>query len=443
MISVRLFALLLSVGMCVASCADDWPAWSGANGLDEWTEDGILDKFPEGGLKPTWSVPIGSGYSGPVVSSGNIYVSDYVPKPDSRIMEATERLVCLDEATGTEKWATTWETHYRRQMASYATGPRATPLVTDGRVFVLGATGRMVAIDAKSGDIIWQHDALKDFGGQVPTWAYSASPVAWKDSVIFTCGGSEGMLLCFDQATGKLKWRGLPMDHEASYSSPAIMTLAGRTQLVQWSMQQLGGFDLETGEQLWAVPFTCQSNMGIGRPVQIGNRLLVSCFYNGSMLIEVEGDSAKVIWKKSGTGERKGKTAGLHAVITTPIVEGNYFYGTGSYGELRGLKLEDSERIWEDNTLTRQGRWGSMFWVKNADRYFVNNDLGELLIMTFTPEGPKLTDRAQLIEPDTHCGFGPRRMADAMVNWVHPAYANGHVIIRNDSEIRRVSLRKQ
>lgn len=439
---VRLLTLTTACLFGTAN-ADDWPAWSGAAGVDQWTEDGVLTEFPKDGLKPTWSVKIGSGYSGPVVSDGCVYVTDYLPKPETKKMEAIERLVCLDEQTGKTKWVAEWETHYRRQMASYATGPRATPLVTNGRVFVLGSTGRILAIDAKTGDVQWKHDALEDFGGQVPIWAYSASPVAFEDTVIFACGGSEGMLLCFDQATGTLKWRGLPIEHEASYSSPAIMTLAGRTQLVQWSMQQLGGFDPATGKQLWAVPFTCQSNMGIGRPVQIGNRLLVSCFYNGSMLIEVGKDGAEVIWKKSGTGERKDKTDGLHAVITTPIVEGDYFYGTGSYGELRGLKLADSERLWEDTTLTRQDRWGSMFWVKNQDHYFVNNDLGELLIMKFRPEGPQVIDRAQLIEPTTHCGFGSRRFADALVNWVHPAYANRHIIIRNDAEIRRVSLEQK
>lgn len=437
----RLTALCCLVMIPHQLQADDWPCWSGTEGIDIWKEEGILKKFPDDGLKPDWVVPTGSGYSGPVVSEGKVYLTDYVPEPETRTMEAVERLLCLDESTGEILWKTEWKTHYRRQMASYATGPRATPLVANGIVFVLGATGRMLAIDKENGNIKWQHDALTDFGGQVPIWAYSSSPVAYQDTVIFACGGSDGMLLCFEQTSGELKWRGLPIDHEASYSSPAIMQIAGTTQLVQWSMQQLGGFDPATGKQLWSVPFTCQSNMGIGRPVQIGNRILVSCFYNGSMLVEVGRNNAKVIWKKAGASERQGKTEGLHAVITTPIVEGDCFYGTDSYGELRGLKLENSERLWEDTTLTRQGRWGSFFWVRNGDRYFVNNDLGELLIMKFSPDGPTVIDRTDLIKPDTHCGFGPRRFGDALVNWVHPAYANGHVIIRNDSEIRRVSLK--
>ena len=182
--------------------------------------------------------------------------------------------------------------------------------------------------------------------------------------------------------------------------------------------------------------------MGIARPVLVGsNQILVSCFYNGSMLVEVNGTDASVVWKKGGRSERPGQTRSVHCVMTIPIVEGDHFYGTCSYGELRGLTLADGERVWENKKMTRQGRWGSIFWVKNGDRYFVNNDLGELLIMTFSPEGPNLIDRAKLIEPDTHCGYGPRRFGDELVNWVQPAYANQHVIIRNDSEVRRVSLK--
>ena len=84
-----------------------------------------------------------------------------------------------------------------------------------------------------------------------------------------------------------------------------------------------------------------------------------------------------------------------------------------------------------------------MFWVKNGDRYFVNNDLGELLIMQFTPGGPKVIDRTQLIKADTQCGYGPRRFADALVNWVHPAYANRHVVIRNDEDLKSLKCQVQ
>ncbi len=420
--------------------AADWTQWAGNDRLCNWTESGILKKFPVAGLKPTWSVSIGSGYSGPVVSAGRVFVTDYRPKPGSEILEAIERVLCLDEQTGKILWTHEWETHYRRQLGSYATGPRATPLVVSDRLYTIGATGRLHCFDAKTGEVQWEIDSLKEFDADVPTFGVSASPIAWKETVIFVCGGRDGLLRALDQSTGKETWKAIPADYEMPYSAPEILKIGGVPQLIQWDQTQLSALNPDDGKVIWQVPFRARSNMALTRPVLSKGRLLVSGFYNGSMLLKVAADSADVLWKNGGVGERPNQTASLHAVITTPIVESEHIYGTCSYGELRGLRMSDGERIWEQKDATRQGRWGSMFWVKNGDRYFVNNDLGELLIMQFTDKGAKVIDRTQLIEPDTHCGYGPRRFADALVNWVQPAYANRHVIIRNDSEIRRVSL---
>lgn len=424
-----------------AGSADDWNQWAGNTRDGQWNETGIVSEFPEGGLKPEWVIPIGSGYAAPVVAEGRIYVVDYRPKPETRRMEAIERMLCLDEKTGKEIWSHEWETHYRRQMQSYATGPRAAPLIAGDYVVCIGATGRIFCLNRVDGQVQWEHDALEAFGARVPVWGISASMIGWRDRVIIPCGGEDGLLRCFDLKSGETKWTAIPAAYELPYCSPEIFEINGREHLVQWSQERLSGLDPETGREIWHVPFRARSNMGIGRPVQIGNRILVSCFYNGSMLVEVNEDNeASIVWKKGGKGERPNQTESLHAVMTTPIVEGDHFYGTCSYGELRGLRLSDGERVWENKELTRQGRWGSIFWAKNGDRYFVNNDLGELLIVKFTPTGAELIDRTQLIKPDTNCGYGPRRFGNALVNWVQPAYANGHVIIRNDSEIRRVSL---
>ena len=437
--TIAILNSLLLVTVASAS-ADDWTQWAGNDRQCTWNETGILKKFPADGLKPTWSIPIGSGYFGPVVWQGRVFVTDYRPKPGTSILEAMERVLCLDEQSGKILWTHQWETHYRRQLQSYATGPRATPLVDDGRLYTMGATGRMHCFDAESGNVEWEYDALEEFGAEVPIYAMSASPIAWKDTVIYVCGGRDSQLRAFDKASGKEKWKALPADYDMPYSSPVILEIAGTFQLIQWDQQHLNSLNPDNGKVLWQVPFRVRSNMALARPVLVGDRLLISGFYNGSMLVKVTAEGPKVLWKNGGDGERPHQTKSLHAVITTPITEDEYFYGTCSYGELRGLRLMDGSRIWERKDLTRQGRWGSMFWVKNGDRYFVNNDLGELLIMEFTPDGPKVFDRTKLIEPDTHCGYGPRRFADALVNWVPPAYANRHVIIRNDSEIRRVSL---
>jgi hypothetical protein len=136
-----------------------------------------------------------------------------------------------------------------------------------------------------------------------------------------------------------------------------------------------------------------------------------------------------------------GETDGLHAMITTPLIEGDHIYGVGSYGELRGLNARTGERLWMSDQMVAQARWGTAFMVKQNDRYFVVNDDGFLIIAEFTPEGYVERGRTRLIEPTSDSGYGPRKAYDRKVNWSHPAFANGHIFHRNDNEIIRASLR--
>ena len=423
--------------------ATDWPQWAGPDRQGTWSEEGILERFPEDGLEVAWRKPIRSGYSAPVVADGRVFVMDYRPKPETKILEAMERLLCLDEKTGEQLWEVEWETHYRGQVKSYVTGPRAAPCIDGDRIYAMGAGGVFLCVDIKTGKPMWQHDATIKYQAQMPAFGASASPLVDGDCVIFVTGGKDGgQVKGFDKMTGEEIWRALPTNYDMPYGPPMVYQAGGVSQLIVYDEKAIHSLNPKTGESYWQQPFRAKSNMTSPRPVKQGNQLLVTSFYTGSILLELDPGEPKatVKWQVGGSGEKSNQTKGLHSIITTPIVQGEYFYGTCSYGELRGLSLETSERLWESDQYTRQGRWGTLFWVKNGERYFVNNGLGELMIMRFTPEGPVLIDRTKLIDPDTHCGYGARRFADALVNWVHPAYANRHIIIRNDHEILRASL---
>ena len=123
-------------------------------------------------------------------------------------------------------------------------------------------------------------------------------------------------------------------------------------------------------------------------------------------------------------------------MITTPIIVGDYIYGVGSHGELRGLDARTGERLWMSPDMTTQATYSTAFMVQHEDRYFVNNDEGDLIIAQFTPDGYAELDRTKLIDTTSDAGYG----SDRQVNWVHPAYANRHIVHRNDVEIIRASL---
>ena len=206
----------------------DWPEWRGAGRLGVWTETGILDRFPEGGLEFSWRVPIRSGFAGPAVADGRVFVLDYMETPGSRTMDGAERLVCLDEETGETLWTHEWPTTYRMLMSTYATGPRATPTVDGDRVYVVRATGMILCLDTDTGEVVWQINSMEEYGTYVPVWGVSSSALVDGDTLICIVGGEPGAkVMAFDKATGTEIWRALSSDWEMGYAQPIIYEAGG------------------------------------------------------------------------------------------------------------------------------------------------------------------------------------------------------------------------
>ena len=437
---------LALVGLLTASAlslsAEDWPQWRGTDRLAVWSESGIVTQLPEE-LKVTWRVPVRHGYAGPAVADGRVFVLDWLEDPESRTVDGTERLLALDEETGDVLWTHEWTTTYRMLMFSYAVGPRATPTVDDDRVYVVGATGRLLCLNVETGDVIWEKDYIADYDTSVPTWGVASAPLVDGDRLITIVGGEpDALVMAFNKHTGEESWRAIEVISEMGYGQPVIYEAGGTRQLIIWHPTALTSLDPATGEIFWNQPWEVQSSVSVATPARDGDYLLVSQFYRGSMMMRLSSDrpDATMLWQGTGRDSLPEATDGLHAMITTPIVDGDYIYGVGSYGELRGLDARTGERLWMSSDMTPQARWGGAYMVRHGNRYFVQNDDGDLIIAEFTPTGYVEHSRTKLIEPTMSAGYGPRRTFDRLVSWSHPAFANQHIVQRNDREIIRASL---
>ncbi len=441
---VRCLALAASVlWTAPAAFAHDWPEWRGAGRTGVWADTGIVQELPAE-LKVKWRVPINSGFSGPAVADGRVFITDWAQDPASRTMDGTERAIALDEDSGEILWIREWPTSYRMLMQSYAIGPRATPTVNGDRVYVVGAAGDLYCLAVETGEVIWEKHYLTDFDSFVPTWGVASSPIIDGDRLITVVGGEPGgLVMAFDKRTGAEVWRALDVVGEMGYGQPIIIEAGGARQLIVWHAAALVSLNPVSGEVYWEEVWDARGGMSVATPVHSGNYLLVTQFYLGSMMMQLDQDrpGATMLWKGQSRSEMPDQTDGLHALITTPLIEGDYIYGVGSYGELRGLNARTGERLWMSDEMVAQARWGAAFMVKQGDRYLVVNDDGFLINAQFTPEGYVEHGRTRLIEPTSNAGFGPRKAFDRLVNWSHPAYANGHIFHRNDNEIIRASLR--
>lgn len=405
--------------------ADDWPQWRGPNRDGSWNESGIVKRLPEK-LERKWSVPIGGGYSGPTVAEGRVFVTDRIERPER------ERVHCVDFRTGKRLWVHEYPVSYR--PISYPAGPRAAVTVDRGRAFALGATGHLHCYDAKSGKILWQHDCREEYDVKFENWGISASPVIDEDLVIVLIGGRDNAcMVAFDVKSGKEVWKAL--DDRANYSTPIIIEQAGKKVIVAWTGDRIVGIAPQTGKEYWAVDHKpWKMPLGIAAPIFHDGLLYFTGFYDGSVLLRVNPHKLAVekVWRRKGKSERS--TDSLQSIISTPVILGDHVYGVDSYGEFRCIELKTGDRIWEDQTATPRARWSTIHFVQNGDQTWMFNEKGYLIIGELSPGGYSEISRSHLIDPT------PKQLRQRLVVWAHPAYANKHVIARNDRELICVSL---
>ena len=419
---------------------DDWPQWLGPNRDSVWRETGILEKFPEGGPKVLWRTAIGAGYTGPSVAGGKVYLTDRklaegAKNPsnafDRSVVPGSERVICLNETDGKEVWKYEYDCPY---SISYGAGPRVTPLVSGGKVYSLGAEGNLMCLDAGTGKLLWAHEFKKEYNAKTPLWGFSGHPLLVGNKLICLAGGEGAVAVAFDKDSGKEAWHVLTAK-EPGYSSPMLCTNGGKVEVIIWHPESVNALNPETGDVYWSEPFSSKSGMTIATPRQIGDELLVTTFYSGSMMLRLkDARTVSAIWKTEKASEKE--TTHLNAVMCTPFLENGYIYGVCSYGQLRCLKVETGERVWETFKATTTGepvRWANAFIVKNGDRFFLANERGDLVIARLTPQGYTEVSRCHLLEPTNTA-------AGRDVVWSHPAFANRHVYARNDKEVVCVDL---
>ncbi len=415
--------LIVGVGSTICQ-ADDWPQWRGINRDGKWAETSIVKEFDSDQLTKQWSVPIGPGYSGPTVADGRVFITDRQRDPD------VERVICISEDKGAILWTHKYQCEY---TVGYEAGPRASVTVDGNRAYALGAMGHVHCLDTTDGKVIWQRDLNKDYSIRMPIWGIAGAPLIYNNLVILQISGKNGACVVgLDKSSGEERWRAL--EDRGQYTAPVIVKQGGKEIVVVWTGDSVSGLEPMTGKVHWRYPFRPRNMpIGIATPIVDGNRLFVTSFYDGSLMLKLLEDKMDVelLWEDCGQSEKH--TEALQSIISTPLFKDGYLFGCDSYGELRCLDPKNGKRMWEDRTATPRARWSNIHFVENGNDVWMFNEKGQLIISELSKDGFKEKSRAQLIEPT-------KDQLRRGVCWAHPAFANRHVVIRNDKEIIRVSL---
>ena len=434
--------LIVSFGMVVLAVTfgsalhgDDWPQWMGPQRDNVWRESGLIEKFPRDGAKVLWRTPIAGGYAGPAVAGGRVYLTDYVTKDNVQVenfdrkttFSGMERVLCLDEATGDQIWKHEYPVVYG---ISYPAGPRCTPNVNDGKLYTLGAEGHLICFSAKKGSVVWSKQLTKAYETKTALWGYAGHPLIDGDKLICVVGGAGSHVVAFDKDTGDELWRALTST-EQGYAPPTIIEAAGVRQLILFHPAGVTSVDPESGHEYWTADYEASNGSVIMTPIKSGNLLFAGGFSNKNILIQLGNDqpSAAVLW-------RDEVKSAVSPVNVQPFIEGDFLYGFDQNGTLYGVQLKTGRRIWESNEPLSSKRpvgSGTAFMVKQSNRVWMFNELGELIIANMSPAGYDEIDRTKVIEP-TSVAFGRK------VVWAAPAWANRKVFLRNDKECVCVDL---
>lgn len=403
--------LLLSTASALAAEAE-WPQFLGPqrNGIS--SETGLIDTFPATGPKQVWRVPGGVGMAGLVVSRGKLVTTVQA--------EGSQLVAAFNAADGKSLWRTAIAPAYQNSMGP---GTRATPTIAGDRVFAYSGEGILAALNFADGKLLWSKNLFDELGGNPPDYGMACSPLVLGERVIVTVGSLSATVVALDAATGKLVWKA--GDDPNGYSSPALLEVGGRKQLVVCSGMSVLGLDPEGGAVLWRHPYITDFNCNTATPIAVDGSVFVSSGENhGSVLLGLKpmGDKfeVSVVWKSNGPQST------LRAEWQTPVLLDGKLYGLdniGGAGPITHLTCIDAatgSRLWQ------QLRFGKGNMTAADGKLWVSTLDGALILVRAVPTGFEELARADV-------GISTRQA---------PTLADGRLYLRDDADIVCFDVRK-
>jgi outer membrane protein assembly factor BamB len=373
-------ALLGSANLLLAG-SGDWPQWRGPNHDGISTETGLLKDWPEGGPKLVWEVKgLGDGYSSVSIFGNRIYTAG--DKGAESFVEA------LNLADGKPLWSSRLGKSGSLGQPQYE-GPRATP-TTDGElVFMASLWGDLVCLLADTGKEIWRKGYVKDFGGATPDWGYAESPLIDGEKVVVTPGGSKGALVALNKKTGAVIWQSKGFTDAANYSSLIIAELGGVRQYIQLTEASVAGIAAADGKLLWKAPRK-GSIAVIPTPIYDDGFVYVTSGYGvGCNLFKITTDSGRFSAEQVYANK---VMANHHGGV---IKAGDFVYG---YSEGKGWTCQDfktGEAKWQERHKLGKGSLAyadGHFYLRQEDKN------GTVALIEATPEGYR--EHGRFDQPD-------------------------------------------
>jgi len=393
-------ALALAASL-TASAGNTWPQWRGP------TRDGTVGSSPpwpsqldEKTLQRRWHIPLGPGYSGPLITRDHVFVTEAKD-------QAFEAAIAVDRATGQEVWRHQWEGYVKVPFFAKSNGDwiRSTPALANGRLYVGGMRDVVICLEAATGKELWRFDFPKDLQKPLPDFGLVSSPLVAGDALYVQAGAGFAKL---QAESGKLLWRTLDDGGGmwgSAFSSPILATMAGKEQLIVQTRDKLAAVQPSDGKVLWEQTIKSFRGMNILTPVSLADQILTSSYGGQTQgwTVSLHGDT----WKIQPEWNLK-----LEAYMSTPVVHrGHAFLHTRSQ-HLACVDLATGTKRWQSEQ--KFGKYLSL--VLQGNQILALDERGILLLFP--------------ADPDRFAQTAERRVSDSET-WAHLAVADTDLAIRD------------
>jgi outer membrane protein assembly factor BamB len=412
----------------------DWPQYRGPNSDGVSRETGWMTAFPASGPKKLWEAKLGAGYSNVAIRKGRIYTLS--SDPANMQMET---VWCLDVGTG----KTLWKHPYEVESVERGRNPvGGTPALTEDRVFAYGAGMNLQCLDSATGKVVWSRDLMKELPGQAPSYGYQISPVLHEGLVIVAAlqgqkaggkpheaaggpyPGTGGVLLAFDQKTGKEVWH---LNEGASaWSSPVIATIEGKPTLVHLTGRVALGVDPSSGKLKWRFDPKDAGLSGqdmAASPVIAGDLVVapIHMAYGSpeagtasTVCFRIRNGQPELVWKR---------TDWCHWFQSCAVWDG-LLLGYDEKSTFRCTDLKTGAEKWKSKEMGVTGKTGGGFMVAGGKVLAI--DLRRnLIVAEVSPTGCKVVSSAPVV-PAGSSGYQCQTA---------PVLLDGRLYVRNHTDL--------
>ncbi len=395
--------VILASGAFAAQPAAEWPQWRGPNRDDISTETGLLKQWPTGGPQQVWKATgLGAGFSGPAIAGGKIFTMGDAG--------ASCNLFALDVTNGKQLWKAEVG---KAGAFNGIGGPRSTPTVDKDLVFALGQYGDLVCVQAATGQPVWQKNLVSDFGGKVPDWGCSESPLVDGNLVMCSPGGEQGLIVALNKSTGALVWRSRDLKDKPHYSSIIVEEIGGVRQYIQTGYESVAGVAAKDGQLLWRGLLPLNPAAGrVTTPIYADNEIFTTCGYG------FDGTNAFKITVAGGQfkAEKIYKIKELTNHHGGVVLVGQHLYGHSNMTDAWNcLEFKTGKVAWANKGIGR----GSLtcadgrLYLRSAD------NAGTVALVEATPDAYKEISRFD--QPDR----------SKKNTWTHPVVCGGKLYLRD------------